>query len=413
MGVSAKVKMFVLAAGLLAGMLAWSGRALAEYAVGPGDVLEISIYGAPDLKRRVSVGPDGDIAFPLLGTVPVSGLSRSAVQSRMTDLLRERKIVSSPEVTVEIVQYRPFYISGEVAKPGSYPYQPDLTVRQAVALAGGFDIGRQNTGASPLNEQADLYNESFALRVDLMREIAKERRIRAELEQKDTIDFSGLSDMLLPPAFAEAIFQVERDHLASNLDRARNVRRFSGDAVEQSTAQLEALQKQLLEEETGLKQQNQDLDKVVEMNQKGLAPLSRVLEEQRSILLTKSRYFATIAQLSGTKRTVVEINQQRSALESARRSELLRDLSECLATIEKIRERNRAVTLKLSNVRFKTALRPGSGLTRVKYVIRRAGPDSPAPIDVDENAPVKPGDDIEVSLDPTSFVAAGETAPAN
>ncbi len=112
-------------------------RAAEEYIIGPEDVLVITVYGEPELKRTVRVASNGDISFPLLGQVKVSGLTVSKIENKLTRLLGKDYLVN-PQVTVFIQKYSTISILGAVKKPGSYPLRGKLTVLEAISLAGGF-----------------------------------------------------------------------------------------------------------------------------------------------------------------------------------------------------------------------------------------------------------------------------------
>jgi polysaccharide export outer membrane protein len=115
----------------------------AEYRAGPGDQLNIVVFGQPDLSGLMTIGADGRIAYPLLGDVRVEGRTPGEIANAIADGLRQG-YVREPAVSVSIAAYRPFFILGEVANAGSYPYTPNLTVVSAVATAGGFTY-RANT----------------------------------------------------------------------------------------------------------------------------------------------------------------------------------------------------------------------------------------------------------------------------
>lgn len=109
-----------------------------ELPVGPGDMLSIIVFGEPDLSlKKVRVGADGSVSMPLLGQVKVGGYSIRKLEDRLTSMLAAGYL-RDPKVTVSVLDYRPFFVYGEVNKPGGYPYADDLTVEKAVALAGGF-----------------------------------------------------------------------------------------------------------------------------------------------------------------------------------------------------------------------------------------------------------------------------------
>ncbi|MGV3591635.1 MAG: polysaccharide biosynthesis/export family protein [Gammaproteobacteria bacterium] len=127
--------MFVAALAASAGVLAQSSN----YALGPGDVLSIQVYEEADLSfPEMRIGDTGMINYPLLGEVPVAGATTGELEQLLRDKLVEGEFLIAPAVTVTIVEYRPFYINGEVETPGGYPFQPGLTLRKAVSLAGGF-----------------------------------------------------------------------------------------------------------------------------------------------------------------------------------------------------------------------------------------------------------------------------------
>lgn len=107
------------------------------YRLGAGDVINISVYGEDDLSRRNYRLPDsGLITFPF-GEVRALGLSLVELGNRVADGLRGGYLIN-PRVSVSIEAYRPFFINGQVNSSGAYPYQPGISVRKAVALAGGL-----------------------------------------------------------------------------------------------------------------------------------------------------------------------------------------------------------------------------------------------------------------------------------
>tara|TARA_R110001592_G_scaffold1695_3_gene9988 strand:- start:1813 stop:2331 length:519 start_codon:yes stop_codon:yes gene_type:complete len=107
------------------------------YLLGPGDKVAITVFGEDDLAIETLLGSSGNINYPFLGEVKVTGLTVKQVEQVIEQGLKGDYLVR-PNVYVQVVEYRPFYILGEVKQPGGYPYQPGMTVNQAVALAGGL-----------------------------------------------------------------------------------------------------------------------------------------------------------------------------------------------------------------------------------------------------------------------------------
>jgi polysaccharide export outer membrane protein len=108
------------------------------YSLGAGDVIRINVYGEPDLSfDSMLVGESGKISYPFLGEIIVKGITLSQLENKLLSGLKPDFLID-PKISVSIVEYRPFYISGEVTTPGSYPYKPGLKLRQAVSMAQGF-----------------------------------------------------------------------------------------------------------------------------------------------------------------------------------------------------------------------------------------------------------------------------------
>lgn len=107
------------------------------YRLGAGDRLRITVYGEDDLSGEYLVGSEGDISMPLIGKVPAANLTLADLQAAVSEQLFDGYI-REPRVSVEVVNYRPFYIYGEVENAGEFPYQAGISVLNAVAMAGGY-----------------------------------------------------------------------------------------------------------------------------------------------------------------------------------------------------------------------------------------------------------------------------------
>lgn len=108
-----------------------------EYTLGAGDVIKITVFGQSDLTLEARLSNTGVVKYPFLGELPLIGKTTNEVESIIDNGLRHDYLVN-PSVSVIVLQYRPFFIDGEVKRPGGYPYQPGLSLDKAVALAGGF-----------------------------------------------------------------------------------------------------------------------------------------------------------------------------------------------------------------------------------------------------------------------------------
>ncbi len=107
------------------------------YRLDAGDKLRVVVYGQEGLTNTYAIDAGGSITMPLIGSVAARGRTPAGLAAEITAKLRNGYI-RDPSVAVEIESYRPFFILGEVAAPGQYPYVPNMSVESAVAIAGGF-----------------------------------------------------------------------------------------------------------------------------------------------------------------------------------------------------------------------------------------------------------------------------------
>ena len=108
-----------------------------DYRLGVGDLVRVRVHGEEDLTLETRLDGKGTITYPFLGEIRSVGLTVRELERQIAAGLRAGYLVS-PEVQVIVIEYRPFYVNGEVKRPGGYPYTPGLTVQKALSLAGGL-----------------------------------------------------------------------------------------------------------------------------------------------------------------------------------------------------------------------------------------------------------------------------------
>lgn len=122
---------------ILAGPLSAYGQGEVEYRLGSGDELRVTVFGHKDLSGEFTVDGSGFVSLPLVGNVSAGGLSLGEFEQNVIRALKP-DYLKNPRVSAEVMNYRPFYIIGEVKKPGSYSYVSGMTIINAIALAGGY-----------------------------------------------------------------------------------------------------------------------------------------------------------------------------------------------------------------------------------------------------------------------------------
>ncbi len=126
---------------------------LQSYKFGPGDSIKISVYLEPDLSVTAEISQQGFIDMPLLGSIRLTGHTQQSAKEYLEQRLKDGYLVA-PSVSITVDSYRPFFIYGEVRNPGSYHYQPDITLEQAIALSGGL-LDRASRSAWQIQRGAD------------------------------------------------------------------------------------------------------------------------------------------------------------------------------------------------------------------------------------------------------------------
>lgn len=124
------------------------------YQLDTGDTVRVSVYGDAELSSTYKVDDSGAIAFPLVGSVPVRGATTNMAAARLTAALANG-YMRNPDVAVEVAEYRPFFIQGEVKNAGQFQYVYGMTVRAAISTSGGFSDTADRNSAVVYRRQGD------------------------------------------------------------------------------------------------------------------------------------------------------------------------------------------------------------------------------------------------------------------
>ena len=118
--------------------VAQNGTGSSRYGLGSGDQIQVVVYRQPDLSGEFSLDREGYVALPLVGEIAAADLTTRQLEDEIESRLQAGGFLISPQVGVQLVTHRSFYVVGEVGTPGSYEYRNGLTVITAIALAGGY-----------------------------------------------------------------------------------------------------------------------------------------------------------------------------------------------------------------------------------------------------------------------------------
>jgi polysaccharide export outer membrane protein len=196
-------------------LLSFSGPAFARYAVERGDTLSIVVAEEPKLGRETKVNAEGKIMLPQLGSIDVAGNELDDIRERVEQELIKRGMIKNPTVVVEIVAYRPFYIGGSVARPGAIAFEPGLTVRHALLLAGGLAKGREGALMDPA-EVLTLKPKWRVAQYQLLQINSRIVRLKAEMDRADGAALEGLDARFVASKDVETLVSLDNNLLRSD-----------------------------------------------------------------------------------------------------------------------------------------------------------------------------------------------------
>ena len=406
--------LFIGLALLLAGLSAQPARAAAAdtgsaYTLGPLDKLKIRIAewqtaeatfrDWSSISGDYSVGPDGKISMPFIGSVPAAGRTTSELATAIgRELQQNLGLIDRPSASVEIEEFRPVFLSGDVQTPGKYPFQPGLTVLKAVSLAGG--LRHEMKSGTPERDFISARGDYDVLVANRNQLLAERARLTAAADGKSKVE---------PPAALKSA--PDADQLMANENAILSVDNRS------KTLKLQALKdlKQLLHSEIqtldkkGATQEKQlalmqkQLSGLGNLANKGLIVNSRLLNLESQIADLQSRLLDFDTRTLQAKQDINRADQDQIKFENDRDSQTaqqLQDVDSQLRQVDQKMAMNR--DLMLQAVMQTAAVGSSSDAVRpvADYTVVRTLKDgSLKTIKADENTPVLPGDVIKTTVE--------------
>ncbi|RUY98121.1 sugar ABC transporter substrate-binding protein [Mesorhizobium sp. M7A.F.Ca.CA.001.12.2.1] len=232
------------------------------------------------VNGEYTVGPSGTLSVPFAGELPASGKTTSEIATAIGEALQKKLALSDrPEASVEMAQFRPFYISGEVQNPGQFPYVPDLTVLKAISVAGGI---RRNADYGPqLGKDLVTAKGMFDISDDQrIRLIVRRARIDADMAGKASFDVPKEveGDPRLPAIVADEMTILTADQKALKLKLEA-----LDDLKGVLESEIESLQKKIVNQQQQVDLAQQQLASIGPLAQKGLIANARLLDSRQSV----------------------------------------------------------------------------------------------------------------------------------
>lgn len=382
----------------LAFVLLAAGASRADgYTFDTGDILRVSVIGEESYPLEVVVDDRGSISLPMLGDIQARGLTTVALSQAIQHAFQQQKLILKPFVKVEIGQYRPFFISGTVAHPGSYPFQPGITVRHALAIAGGFRATAVGN-TEPALEIADLRSTRANLAIEEYRLKVRLARLEAESQNKSfvappdpPVEFGGklIADIIASEqAQLDARLAAYRDdisYLEASLDRANK------------EAAMVAASREEREKTANI--QLEELQSARSLREKGLVTNSNVMTAERAHTSYRAELAQTELQQQQAQQAMLNAESELRKKHQSHEMDLIAQTQDTQVELGKIQSQIRYVADKLLFIFTYGEQRTFDDLQgSVKISIFRRDQKAAHDIVADENTEVRAGDVIEVSV---------------
>ncbi|MDR7223838.1 polysaccharide biosynthesis/export family protein [Aminobacter aminovorans] len=373
-----------------------------DYKLGTQDKLTIrvvewqTVEGAfrdwSSVSGDYTVGPSGKLSLPFVGETEAAGKTTAEIAETIGKTLQDKFGLSDrPEASVEVAQFRPFYISGDIQSPGQYAYAPDLTVLKAISIAGGMRRGADGAGTERNLITAE--GSHAVLSDEQLRLMVTQARIDAELAGKT--EFAAPKDIAALPtvdgmvANETAIMASRQKKLTLRLQALDNLKGLLereivslGQKSETQNRQVELAKKELSGIDT--------------LAQKGLVVNTRVLSTERSIAEMEGKILDLETAMLRAKQDISKAEQEAIDLKNDAESELAVERQKTVGELN-------AVTLKLSMQKGLIAEAGGTAPAAAgteqptSFVLVRKGSDGKSKeVTAAEDTPILPGDVIKV-----------------
>jgi protein involved in polysaccharide export with SLBB domain len=397
---------FVVAGWLLCGPVLGAGTAEADpYRLAPNTKVAIAVVqwnptkGAYErweaLGGTFVVSQDGLLSLPILGSVHVSDQTAPEVATALAASLTEQVgLLSPPDVSIEVEEYPPVYVVGEVNEPNSYEFRPGLTVLQALARAGGRY--RQTV---PLGGQdsISLAGELETLETDILRSVGRIARLEAEQAGQDSIDFppevlsqpnSGLANEIL--LLERTVFSARTSETKRQLASLSELRNLYALEISTLKAKADAA-------DHSIAVVTEELEGVTKLLERGIATLSRKSDLERTLADLQVARLDVDTEMMRVQQSLSAAKRQELNIQDERQTALALELRDAQADLDRLRSRKETLVRLLSNSGLEVPSDRESE-TELTYTIVRQTEGDARTFSASTSTALMPGDVLRVDL---------------
>jgi len=319
-----------------------------EYILGPRDKVRVKVFAWRQARDEVyewkalndvfTVGASGKLSMPLIGEVPAGGSSANELSTAISDQLRlSLGLAEAPRASVEIVEFRPFYVLGVVDKPGEYAYRPDLTIIQAISISGGLSRFNQYEAVRLDRENISTFGERSVIETEMAALLAKRARLLAEA--------NGEKALHLPVSLSQF-----ESHLSASLADETRIFEARLAAFEYRTgwlaqtkemlhSQLALLEKHVSEQEGYVKAARENLEHFDDLAKRKLTTTVRLAEAARNLMQAEGDGMRMQASLASARQELNRIEMEEQALRDDRTNQAVLDVRATQARLDELESR--------------------------------------------------------------------------
>lgn len=394
---------------LLAPPLFASPDEVHDYRLVVGDQIRLKIgqWNAVDsvyenwqgLEGEYIVNPSGSVSIPIAGFIPAAGSTVADLSSEISARIQsEIGMPAPPAISIEITLFRPIYILGAVNDPGEYQYRPQMTVVQAISLAGGYFRATQS-----LNNSLAASRDYEILRLRRLSAIARLARLDAELANSDQIK---MPQELENVSNSKELLAIEEAILSSHIEAHKSSKAALADLKKLLSARIEALAKETAIRKHQLELARKDLERQEKAVKKGLTKASTltsaskaVSELEAKLLDLENETLSAEQKLNEAVREELELVNQRRLLIATESGETRQELDQLNIRLSAAR-----ALLATSLTGAQGSAEPERDIKPTFILMRRINGKMTS-LEVGENAHVKPGDTLKIILDDPSSIS--------
>lgn len=337
----------------------------------------------------------GTIVLPVVGTVSVGTMDTAGLAEEISKRIQAKtELVSKPDTTVQVLEYPPIYVVGDVTKPGEYQYRPGLTVLQAIALSGG----ELQPSESQATDEIRLVGELQGYEAGILRAEARIARLQAEMTGSPEISFPTLHAGE-DSALAAEVFGQERIIFAARANEIERQSKSLSELRDLFSAEIDVLEEKIKSADMGIKSAEQELTAVKSLVDKGLAIASRQSDLERALANYRADRLDQVTAIMRARQNITESTRNLEGLHDKQQTEVAAQMQNEQGNLDQLkltRDVSQKLLLDLLAKKNRLALSGTPG--GAELTIKRHDGGVETVTGASESTLLGPGDVVEVKL---------------